>query len=251
MDKDFRIGARFLVGTVMLGLSALAIPPPLKAIACEHPPPVHPSSQSPNITYSPPIQPTRPACDNSGPWQMYIQPDGKENTDGSITGKLVMESPNGSEKKEYDFKSGPLGNGALPGLRGDRDLIRFSHDPKLPHTEYRVGMIADHGLSARFKTTDGRTQFFVPITDPDTSRTDFGIHPAYYWPNGEQRPTHGCIGLTDESAKRFYNDWQALQDKGKAPTVMEVYTRSQLPENILEVRREDKTYRHLLAQNTP
>ena len=127
----------------------------------------------------------------------------------------------------------------------------MSTAPRLRPCSYGISTINFALLASSDTAASRRTQFFVPITDPNTRRVHFGIHPAYYRPNGEQRPTHGCIGLTDESAKRFYKDWQALQDKGKAPTLMEVYTRSQLPENILETRREDKAHRRLLAQNAP
>jgi hypothetical protein len=170
---------------------------------------------------------------------LYVQPDGKAHPDGSVTGKLVMIGASGA-RNEYNFTSSGKSEsrGPLPGLVSDQHLLPDpNRDAAKPQAVYKIGRPVP---TSRFITSnhDKNYGYFYPIQSASvTERDSFGIHPS----GGDGTTTLGCIGLDDESAKRFLADMRKLGSN--APRELEVYRAEQNVGAILAARQQQPEIR--------
>jgi hypothetical protein len=167
---------------------------------------------------------------------LYVQADGKPHADGSVTGNLVLVDPSG-EKHTYHFTSSGKSEsrGPLPGLVSEKNLRPHGEDPLKPHAVYKIGPRLP---SSRFITSDHDRDFgfFYPIQcDSVVRRGSFGIHPS----GGDGTTTLGCLGLDDESARRFLADMKNLGTE--APGQLEVYGVDQDVAAIQTARQKNAT----------
>lgn len=165
---------------------------------------------------------------------MYVQPDGKTHPDGAMTGKLVMIEASGA-RNEYNFTSSGKreSRGPLPGLVSDQNLRPDpGRDASKPQAVYKIGQPVP---TSRFITSnhDRNYGYFYPIqSDSVVGRGSFGIHPS----GGDGTTTLGCIGLDDESARRFLADMKRLGTN--APRELEVYRAEQNVGAIMAARQQ-------------
>jgi len=169
---------------------------------------------------------------------VYVQADKEVDGKGAV-GHLVVIDDKG-EKEVFNFTSGPWGGGALPGLLNDRNLgSGVSHDPNKPVTSYAIKTVDHDKGDYRYCTTDGKTGFWVELENSGLEgRGDFGIHPNRNGANGEQVGTLGCIGLDDESARRFDGILRGLEKRGVMINKLDVFATGQNADNI-ELTRLD------------
>ncbi len=153
---------------------------------------------------------------------MYVQADDVVKGKGAV-GRLVLIDDNGN-KEVFNFTSGPWGKGALPGLLSTDCLASANPKDNKPVTSYSISAVHHNIGDKRFATTDGGTDFFVKLDNPELEgRSGFGIHPNRNNNQGNQVGTLGCIGMDDESAKRFNSILKGLEARGVTIKKLDVF----------------------------
>ena len=161
---------------------------------------------------------------------MYVKADKVVSGKGAV-GQLVLTDAEG-HTETFDFKSGPWQKGALPGLLTTDNLTHANNDPNKPVTTYTIGDVSQRS-DYHFMTTNQDAGFFVQLENGALSgRGDFGIHPNRNNSSGQQAGTLGCVGLDDESARRFDTILKQLKDRGVMIKSLDVFAGGQDAQSI-------------------